>query len=915
MADKLPPWWVLLLGAANLFLLIFTCYNHITGPEPIGWKLQQSADSRFAPRFLIASVEQGSPAARAGLRRGDLLQESDLRRLLYHEEVGRRYRFEVERASGGRETASIVLARPGLSYWLSASGAGPIAAVLISMLNFLLAMIIVLARPRDAVARLGALMLMGLSAFALWYGGGTPPGIVAAVRSLPVAAGSFLLIAPTLASLTPAILVTFMGVFPRSAISRRWHLLLWLLTLTGIPVPIYGVWARVYAPELAINTSWSLHSIYVIFAMIFLFAGALLLARNYFTLKDLNERRRIRVVVTGFLISIAGYVVQFAIAVAQQSVQPFQQFSMLTPLPWLFALFNAAAPMCMAYAILRHRIFDVRIMVRQGIRYAAARGLLLSAVPLLAILLVFDLLLYRHRPLIEILRRHGWVYVGLGMLAFVLHTRQQTWLAALDRRFFRERYDAQRILREVVDEVRLAGDFSKASQRVVAQIEATLHSETAGVLLRQPGAPTYSVLASAPAPPPSIPADSKIMGLVVLLGKPLEIAQTDMGWLRQQLPRDESEFLRQARLEWIFPISLGRGSADAILVLGPKRSEEPYSREDQDLIQAITASLALLFERSPMAAEPAAGGFGECPQCGLCYDSHVRQCPQDGVVLEPVAFPRLLARRYYFERSLGHGGMGTVYEAQDTELERRVAVKLIRRELTIGGEAVARFKREAQAAAALSHPNVITIHDFGVGNDGKAYLVMELLRGLTLRQELQAHRRLEPKRAAEIVQGVCGALTAAQVRLLVHRDLKPENIFLIEVAGVEVAKVLDFGLAKSFAPSEDTATLTAPGILVGTLRYMSPEQLRGSTPATSWDLWALAVMAYEMLIGSYPFALSEKEDWRAEILGGHMIPPSNFLPNAPENWCTFLGRALSPDISMRPSSPAQFAAEFQKIVT
>jgi hypothetical protein len=916
MAEGRPPWWVLLLGIANLLFLGFACYVHITGPEPVGWTLQWASDLSSGPALLIASVEPGSAAARAELRPGDLLLESDLRRFLYHEEVGRQYRFEVRRATGGRDTVSVVLNRPGLAYWLGASGAGLIGAVLVSVLNLLLAAIIVFARPRDAVARLGALTLAVTSAFVLWYGWGKPPGIVAGVRSLPVAVGSFLLIAPTLASAGPPILITFMGVFPRSIISKRWLQIFWSVTLVGIPVPVYGVWVLVYAPDVAFNEPRWLPSAHMIAAMIFCFTGACLLARNYFTLKDPNERRRVRIVVTGLLVSTVGFVLLFATVIAQKSPSQFQPFSTSTPLPWLFPLLFAVAPACMAYAILRHRIFDIRIMIRQGIQYAAARGLLLSAVPVLAVLLALDLLLHGTRPLVEVLRQRGWLYLVSGALAFLLHARQHTWLAALDRRFFRERYNAQRVLREVVEEVRASRDFEKASRRVVAQIEATLHSETAAVMLRQPRGAVYRVLASAPAPPPAIPADSKIMGLVRLLAKPVEIPQTDTGWLRQQLPRDESEFLRQARLEWLFPISLGVEGAEAILAVGPKRSEEPYSREDQDLIQAIAASLALLLERSPIAAEPAAG-FHECPQCGACYDSGVSQCVHEGAKLTPVMLPPLLARRYHFERRLGQGGMGTVYEARDNELERRVAVKLIRPELMAGPDAVSRFKREARAAAALSHPNVVTVFDFGVGEDERAYLVMELLRGHTLRRELELHGRLGARRAGEIMRGVCGAVETAHMQRLLHRDLKPENIFLINLGGAEVAKVLDFGLAKPLAVTEETATVvdTAPGILVGTKRYMSPEQLSGGPPNESWDLWALAVVAYEILIGTYPFAAEGAGAWHRAVLAGRVIPPHTHLQDAPASWDSFFGRALAVDVDLRPSSATQFAAEFQKIVT
>jgi serine/threonine-protein kinase len=233
-----------------------------------------------------------------------------------------------------------------------------------------------------------------------------------------------------------------------------------------------------------------------------------------------------------------------------------------------------------------------------------------------------------------------------------------------------------------------------------------------------------------------------------------------------------------------------------------------------------------------------------------------------------------------------------------------------------GPDAVSRFKREARAAAALSHPNVVTVFDFGVGEDDRAYLVMELLKGHTLRRELQQHGRLEAKRAGEIMRGVCGAVEAAHAQRLVHRDLKPENIFLIHVVAAEVAKVLDFGLAKPLAAAEETATVvdTAPGVLVGTVRYMSPEQLSGGPPSESWDLWALAVVAYEILVGTYPFAAEGAGDWHRAILAGYVIPPRAHLRDAPASWDSFFARTLSREVKLRPSSAAQFAAEFQELI-
>src|SRR3970282_347997 len=159
----------------------------------------------------------------------------------------------------------------------------------------------------------------------------------------------------------------------------------------------------------------------------------------------------------------------------------------------------ALLPLSFAYAILRHRVFDIGVMVRQGLQYGLARGFLFALVPGLAAIFVLALLLHGDQPLGAVIEARGWVYAVLGGLALVAHLQRQKWLAALDRRFFRERYDAQRLLREVVEEARAARGFEAMAPRVVAQIEAALHPEFAALLVREPKEAGYRTLAAAPA--------------------------------------------------------------------------------------------------------------------------------------------------------------------------------------------------------------------------------------------------------------------------------------------------------------------------------------------------------------------------------------------------------------------------------
>jgi serine/threonine-protein kinase len=277
--------------------------------------------------------------------------------------------------------------------------------------------------------------------------------------------------------------------------------------------------------------------------------------------------------------------------------------------------------------------------------------------------------------------------------------------------------------------------------------------------------------------------------------------------------------------------------------------------------------------------------------------------------------PRTLAGRYRLERRLGRGGMGTVYEATDSSLERRVAVKVIREEWVGSAEAAQRFQREARAAAGFSHPNVVTVHDYGVETGKRAFLVMELLEGVTLRDELKRRKRLELPRTLEICRGVCAAVEAAHRRQLIHRDLKPENIFLLRPEGVdegeETVKVLDFGIAKFLRSCDDAAATrtdfeTGAGILVGTMAYMSPEQLLGENPDVSWDLWALAVVAYETLTGALPFAAASAGGWRRAVLAGSFAPVARHLKDPPAQWQTFFARCFATNGIERPRSAEEF---------
>src|SRR5262245_34401069 len=223
---------------------------------------------------------------------------------------------------------------------------------------------------------------------------------------------------------------------------------------------------------------------------------------------------------------------------------------------------------------------------------------------------------------------------------------------------------------------------------------------------------------------------------------------------------------------------------------------------------------------------------------------------------------------YEITGPLGAGGMGEVYRARDTSLDRDVAVKVLPERVAGNAAALARFEREAKAVAALSHPNILAIHEFGK-QDGTAYAVTELLEGETLRQRL-AQGALPQRKAVEYGVQVANGLAAAHAKGIVHRDLKPENVFVTRDGRV---KVLDFGLATLEAGAEPDATssptvgrFTDPGAVVGTAGYMSPEQVRGGRVDARTDIFALGAVLYEMLSGRRAFQRDTAAETMTAIL-------------------------------------------------
>lgn len=312
-----------------------------------------------------------------------------------------------------------------------------------------------------------------------------------------------------------------------------------------------------------------------------------------------------------------------------------------------------------------------------------------------------------------------------------------------------------------------------------------------------------------------------------------------------------------------------------------------------------------------------------CPTCGRTFADKAQACPDDGTPLQAdstvaVNVPadpllgRTLDEKYRLDERLGTGGMGTVYRATHLLIDRPVAIKLLNPRFVEDEEAQARFRREARAAGRLQHTNAVAVTDFGRTSDGFVYIVMELLEGRTLRDVLAREAPLDTARAVSIMLQISAAVAAAHEAGIIHRDLKPANIFIVQRKDAPpFVKVLDFGIAKLAADTiddDDPQTLTAVGVMIGTPKYMSPEQCESGPLTPASDVYSLGIILYEMLTGTTPFTGTSP----LAIALKH----STEAPRSPREWVVTipppLEEAVLRALQKKPEERPQNAAEFRR---
>jgi serine/threonine protein kinase len=317
----------------------------------------------------------------------------------------------------------------------------------------------------------------------------------------------------------------------------------------------------------------------------------------------------------------------------------------------------------------------------------------------------------------------------------------------------------------------------------------------------------------------------------------------------------------------------------------------------------------------------------QCPTCKQELDDTIRFCPNDGTPLtetsaqrtaatpsstgrtcerpasKEIALPTVIGGRYRLNEARGGGGMAKVYRGTDLTLEREVAVKLINPELRSDTEFDARFQREARVASQLADPHIVVVHDFGIDPEHGPFLVMEYLQGQSLREHLVASGPLPLKAGLQLSAQLMLALIHAHNKGIVHRDIKPDNIFLLNVSGVKLhVRVLDFGIARILRRDDTTARnamLTIPGSVLGTPRYMAPEQLAGQPVDARADLYSAALVVHESLTGVLP------------SIGGKRL--CELCPEASPALQELLEQCLRPEPADRPPTAVEVYLRLQEL--
>jgi len=659
------------------------------------------------------------------------------------------------------------------------------------------------------------------------------------------------------------------------------------------------------------------------------------------------EYRRLRVFLAGLVCGLGPMLTEILL----EFLRPYGEYGESHPRYKLavilsFSALTVLVPLGTAYAVLVHRVLDVRLIARRALQYALARysALTLAAVPILAFLAyLFANSDEKLRDLfsgVRMLLLLSAAAVGVTALRY-----RSALLDAVDRQFFREQYDARQILTLLVERIRATGDVASLASLVAREIDLALHLEgisllvldTRSNMLNDPRRRTAKLEASSP-------LALEISNASDPLPTDLENPRSSLG----RLPEKDRHWLVDSGFKLIVPILARDGSLLGMIGLGQKKSGLPFLKEDKQLLHAIASSSAWVLELAQLhstghstgprrsrdadleeteAGLPSPDLAKECASCGTLYPPYTVFCSQCSRRLEVAHVPYVLPGKFRFERRIGSGGMGVVYRGADLALGRPVAVKTLRR---VSPEDAMRLRREARTAAAVTHRHLAPVYGMETWQ-GTPMLVLELLEGGTLTQRIEKGR-MAPLEMVELGIAMADALAQLHAADILHRDIKPSNIGFTRD---NVPKLMDFGIARAtfdlrrdrlLGTMEDDdqlpptavwnqspTSLTITKQLVGTLSYLSPEAINNETPSPSFDLWSLAIVLYECLLGRKIFTGGDAKQLMARIRLGRVPEFSQVLPDADPALEELFRSALHKTVSRRPATAVDMRRRLEAV--
>jgi tRNA A-37 threonylcarbamoyl transferase component Bud32/GAF domain-containing protein len=900
-------WFVLLAGTIVLGFYVFAglmIYRHGTAPKDYGWEYDAAGE-----KYYVSGVKPDGPAA-GKLQINDQILAINRDNRVQRAGAGLLGLKRRWLPSGEPYTISVLRGSVEHQFELrmppTTQDYDKIAGFFYDSLTiagfFLIGLLVGILKPKQRIAQFYCIVFLTFSAF----------GVYQVLRPLEeILQERELVVFYIIGLVKPAFLALLYHFFyrfpPEAPHGKFWSFLkyllyLWAGTLTlantlfnlvilqgydrgsVILLEHYDFWR---VPSKYLNTEdwiWLLAPV----------AMSAVLVRNYRLLREPGQRRRIKWLVYSVTLLVLADSIYPVAAILRSSVLNNIYEELIAPFETLLTL---TVPIALGYAILKNRLLDIHVVIRQGIQYLLAKNVLRALLVLPIIGLSFTLYSNRNQTLSQILFHNSIYFYLLVAAAFGLKFRTRLG-ETIDRKFFRESYNQERILLRLIDKIKATDNLAEISKLVSQELDAALHPKRIYLFYREaekhhltlgyssggalPDIQSYEKALTQTHDSPQIPEEYQLIRIM----ENKESAQEfpSRGW--ESLPADEQKWLERLEVELIVPMLGSDQRLVGLLLLGEKKSEEPYSQNDKKLLEALAGQIAVVYEnvllkekihkeqkikREVLAhlGEQNVNLLKECPTCGACYDSSAEHCKKDQTELNlSLPVDRTIEGKYRLEQLIGRGGMGAVYEATDLRLNRMVAIKIMTGSLFGDRTALLRFEREAQASAKLKHPNIMTVYDYGgIGAEG-AFLVMEFMDGSTLRAELNRMGKINPITAADWFDQLLKGVRTAHEAGIIHRDLKPENVLLTKDAeGKTLVKILDFGLAKiKLLDVSNPKNLTLPGTVLGTLHYMSPEQLTGQEVDERTDIYSIGVIVVEALTGFRPFPGKTPEELLTAIL-------------------------------------------------